>query len=147
MSAESASDRQRQWELVVRHSFGISDGASDQDAWNEVTKCFEEKLRENGWQETPRGIAEPMVNALVALGADGELDDYFAPAALSPPETAAFTTRDPAHRLLDKGLGSVDPEHLAFGVMFEYPDEVIATAQQVLDQVGHYMREQQSGHD
>jgi hypothetical protein len=79
MTAESASDRQQQWELVVRRSFGISDLVAYKDAREALIECFEDQLCENGWQSHTRGIAEPITDALMALGTDGELDDDLFP--------------------------------------------------------------------
>ena len=128
----------------MRRSYGISDRVADKDAREALIECFEDQLHENGWQSVTRGIAEPIVDALMALGANGELDDHLLPAELGL-SSATFTTRDAAYRLLDKGMTVVDPEHLVFGVMFEYPTEVFAAAQQVLDRIGQYAREQPFG--
>ena len=73
MTAESASNRQQQWALVVRRSFGISDRVADEEAREALIGSLEDQLRENGWQSPTRGIAEPMVDALMALGANGHL--------------------------------------------------------------------------
>ncbi len=143
MTAESASDRQLQWELVVRRSFGISDLVADNDARETLIGCFEDQLRANGWQSLTRGIAEPIVSALMVLGANGELDDYL-PAELGL-SVATFTSRDAAYRLLDHGMTVVDPEHLVFDMMSEFPPEVVATAQQVLYRIGQYARQQPFG--
>jgi len=132
MTSESASDRQ-EWKLVVRRSFGISDIVGNEDAREALIGSFEDQLRVNGWQIPPRETAEPIVDALLALGAIGDLDD------------PTFTVRDAAFRLLDKGMSIIDPEHLVFDVRFEYPPEVFATCEQVLDRVCQYVRDQPFG--
>jgi hypothetical protein len=136
MTDESPSDRQQQWELVVRRSFGISDLVAKRDAREALIRNFEDQLHENGWHIPSRGTAEPIVDALMALGAIEDLDD---------PTLTTRTTRDSAYRLIEKGLAVIDPEHLVFDMSFEYPREVVAAAEQVLDRVGRYVREQQFG--
>ena len=69
----------------------------------------------------------------MALGPVEDLDD------------PTFSTRETAYRLLEMGMTVVDPERLVFDAGFEYPPEVVAAAQQVLDRVGRYLREQQFG--
>jgi hypothetical protein len=133
MTAESASDRQQQWELVVRRSFGIPDLVSSKDAREALVESFQDQLLENGWQSLTRGTAEPIVDALMALGASGDQDD-----GLFPP-------RDAAYRLIDKGLSVIDPERLAFDMMFEYPPEVVAAVEQMLVKVSQHAREQPLG--
>ena len=133
MTAESASDRQQQWALVVRRSFGIPDPVSNEDAREALIGSLRDQLHENGWQSPTRGTAEPIVDALIAFGTSGDLDDR-----LLPPGDAAY-------RLIDKGLSAVDPEHLVFDMMFEYPPEVVAAIQQLLDRVSQYVREQSLG--
>jgi hypothetical protein len=66
----------------------------------------------------------------MALATSGDVDDRLLPAG------------DAAYRLLYEGTTLVDPQHLVFDVMSEYPPEVVAVAQQALDRVGHYVREQ-----
>ena len=141
MTAESASDRQQQWVLVVRRSFEISDVVSDEDARKQLIRHFQDQLEEHGWQLPTRGIAEPIVDALVALGASGDIDDQLLPTGidLSAP---SFTTREAAYRLLEKGLAVVDPEHLVFDPMSELPSEVVGAAQLVLDRICTYVRAQ-----
>lgn len=141
MTAESATDRQRRWELVVRRSFEISDLVSHDDARRILIGQLQAQLEENGWQSPTRGTAEPIVDALMALGANEEIVDHLLPVGTGysvPP----FTTRDAAYRLLDRGLTVVDPEHLVFDPMSELPPEVVGTAQQVLDRICDYVRKQ-----
>jgi hypothetical protein len=133
MTAESASDRQQQWVRIVRRSFGVPDLIPHAEARNALIGSLEDQLRENGWRSPTREIAEPMVDALMGLGAGEDVDDRLLPAA------------DAAHRLLEKGTTVVDPQHLVFDMMSEYPPEVVAVAQQVLDRVGQYVREQPVG--
>ena len=133
MTAEWASDRQRQWELVVRHAFGISDRVPNNDAREALIGSFQDRLQDNGLQSPTRGAAEPIVDALLALGPVEDLDDPM------------LSTRETAYRLLEKGMTVVDPERLVFDARFEYPPEVVAAAQQILDRVGRYLREQQFG--
>jgi hypothetical protein len=119
--------------LVVRRSFGIPDLVANEDAREVLVGSFEEQLRQNGWQSPSRVIAEPMVDALMALEPNGGLDDR-----LLPVDDAAF-------RLLDRGTTVVDSQHLVLDVTSEYPPEIVAVAQHVLDRVGHYVREQPFG--
>ena len=133
MTAESASDRQQQWALVVRRSFGIPDLASNEDAREALVRSLQDQLQENGWQSLTRGTAEPIVDALIALGASGDQDDR-----VLPPRDAAF-------RLIDKGLSVIDPEHLVFDMAFEYPPEVVAAVEQMLVRVSQHTREQSLG--
>jgi hypothetical protein len=144
MTAESASDRQREWVFVVRRSFGIPDLITDEDARETLIGSLEDQLRDNRWQSPSRAIAEPMVDALIALGTSGDLDERLLRAA-PPLSDVTSANRDAAYRLIEKGLTVVDPQHLVFAVMSEYPSEVVATAQQALDRVGHYVREQPLG--
>src|SRR5580704_15689892 len=116
MTAESASDRQQQWVLVVRRSFEISDDVSSENARKALIRHLQDQLEENGWHRPTRGIAEPLTDALLALGASGDLDDQLLPAGLGD-SAPTFTTRNAAYRLLDKGLTVVDPEHLVFDSM------------------------------
>jgi hypothetical protein len=124
----------------VRRAFGIPDTAGDEDARRALIGCLEVRLHENGWQVATRAIAEPMMDALLVLGANGDLDDYLCSLEMRE-STDAFTTRDGAHRLIDRGMMVVDPEHLAFDVRGEYPPEVVAAAQQVLERVAQFVRE------
>ncbi len=133
MTTESDSRRQEQWVLCVRRSFGIPDLAADEEAREALIENLEDQLRGNGCRSSAHGIAEPMVDALLALWASEHLDERLVPAS------------DAAYRLLDRGTSAVDPEHLVFDVMSEYPPEVVAVAQRVLDQVGDYAREQPFG--
>ncbi len=130
MTTESASRRQEQWVLCVRRSFGISDLAADEEAREALIENLEGQLRGNGWRSSNHGVAEPMVDALLALWASEHLDERLVPRS------------DAAYRLLDRGTSVVDPEHLVFDVTSEYPPEVVAVAQRVVDQVGDYAREQ-----
>jgi hypothetical protein len=141
MNAESASDRQRQWVLVVRRSFEISDVVSSEDARSELIRHFQDQLEENGWDLPTRGIAEPIMDALVALGASGDRDDQLLPTGIDL-SASSFTTREAAYRLLEKGLTVVDPEHLVFDSMSELPSEVVSAAQQILDRICAYLRAQ-----
>ena len=70
------------------------------------------------------------MDALIAFGVGGDLDD-----SLLPPG-------DAANRLIDEGLSEIDPEHLVFDMMFEYPPEVVEAIQQLLDRVSQYLRDQ-----
>jgi hypothetical protein len=130
MTAESASDRQQRWALVVRRSFGISDVVSHEDAREVLIGFLLDQLYRDGWQSPTRGTAEPIVDALIAFGASDDLDDRL------------LLPRDAANRLIDKGLSEIDPEHLVFDMMFEYPPEVVAATQQLLDRISQYLREQ-----
>jgi hypothetical protein len=136
MTAESASDRQQQWALVVRRAFGIPDLFVDEDAREALIGYLGDQLEENGWQNPTRGVCEPILDALMGLGAIGDLDDRL---------LSAEPRRAAAYQLLDTGLSKVDPQHLVFDASFEYPPEVVALAQQVLDRVGRYLREQPFG--
>src|SRR5580692_11538923 len=121
MSARPNSDRQQRWVLVVRRSFGIPDLVSNEDAREAIIGSLLEQLQENGYRSPTRGAAEPIVDAFIAFGVGGNLDD-----SLLPPG-------DAANQLIDKGLSEIDPEHLVFDMMFEYPPEVVAAVQQLLD--------------
>lgn len=132
MNAESGSHRQQQWLLVVRRSFGISDLATNEEARNALIESFQDDLQENGWQNPTRGMCEPLLDALLAMGASGDLEDGL---------LAAEMRRDDAYRLIDKGIAEVDPMHLVFDQRFEYPPEAVAAAQQVLDRIFQYVRE------
>jgi hypothetical protein len=80
-----------------------------------------------------------MLEALIALGASGDLDDQMLPTELRV-SADSVTTRDAAHRLLDKGISVVDPEYLVYDTRSEYPPEIVAVAQHVLDLVFAYIR-------
>ena len=144
MTAESASDRQQQWVLVVRRSFEIPDLVGNEDAREALIGHLLEQLQENGWQSPTRGTAAPIVDALMAFGASEEIDDQLLPVGLGL-SAPTFTTQDVAYRLLDRAMTVVDPEHLVFDVMSELPPEVVAVTQQVLDRVFQYVREQPFG--
>jgi hypothetical protein len=133
VTAESASDRQQQWEFVVRRSFGISDLVANNDARETLIRCFEDELQVSGWQSAPRAVAQPIVDALMVLEVVGDLSD------------PSFTTRDGAHRVIAKGIAVIDPEHLVYEAGFEYPPEIVAAAQQMLLRVEQYVREQSFG--
>jgi hypothetical protein len=132
MNAESDPHRQLQWLLVVRRSFGISDFVSNEEARNALIENFQDNLQENGWQNPTRGMCEPLLDALLAMGESGDLADRL---------LAAEAPRDAAYRLIDKGIAEVDPMHLVFDKRFEYPPEAVAATQQVLDRVIQYLRE------
>ena len=132
MNAESGSDRQQRWLLVVRRSFGISDLVSNEEARRALIEAFRDDLQENGWPNPTRGMCEPLLDALLAMGASGALEDRL---------LAADVPQDAAYRLIDTGIAEVDPMHLVFDRRFEYPPEAVAAAQQVLDQVFQYLRE------
>lgn len=141
MTSESASDRQQHWTFVARRSFGIPESIGDQEARRILVSRIETQLQENGWRNAPHAIAQPMLDAVIALGASGDFDDQVLPAELGS-SAESVTTRDAAHRLLDRGMSVVDPEYLVFDARGEYPPEVIAAAQQVLDLIFAYLREQ-----
>jgi hypothetical protein len=130
--------RQQEWELVVRRSFGVPDLVSHKDAREALIRCVEDELRENGWQIPARATAEAIVDALMKLGTVGDPDDTLL-------SGATLDTREAAYRLIDKGLTLVDPEHLVFDVMSEYPTEVVAVAQNAMDRIFQYVREQPVG--
>lgn len=100
MTTEAASDRERQWVLVVRRSFGIPDLLGNEDARGALIGSLEAQLRENGWQRSIRAIAEPIADALMASGTSGDLDDVLLPVGRG---LAAETvdTCDAAYRLID----------------------------------------------
>jgi hypothetical protein len=131
MNAESGSHRQQQWLLVVRRSFGISDLVSNEEARNALIQSFQDDLQENGWQNPTRGMCEPLLDALLAMGASGDLADRL----------VAEVPRDAAYRLIDTGIAEVDPMHLVFDKRFEYPPEAVAASQQVLDRIFQYQCE------
>jgi hypothetical protein len=135
MNAESTSDRQQQWELVVRRSFGIPDRVAGEDARKTLIGFFQDQLEENGWQSPTRGMCEPILDSLMALGASEDLDDRL---------LSAEMRRDAAYRLIDRGIAEVDPLHLVFDVRFEYPPQVVAVVQQVLDRIVQYITSSRS---
>ncbi len=144
MPVESASSRQQEWTLVVRRSFGIPDAVDHEDARRALVRGIEDQLHEHGWHSATRAIAQPMMDALIVLGASGELDAWLLAAdGRVSPDTAS--SRDAAHRLLDRGTTVVDPEGLVFDVTDEYPPEVITVAEQALDRVSRYVRERSFG--
>lgn len=140
MPVESASSRQQEWTLVVRRSFGIPDAVEHEEARRALVSCIEDQLQEKGWHSATRAIAEPMMDALIVLGANGELEAWLL-SADGPVLPERVPSRDAAHRLLDKGTAVVDPEGLVFDVTGEYPPEVIAVAEQALHRVSRYLRE------
>ncbi len=119
MARETASAGE-QWELVVRRSFGIADVVTARDAREVLIGHLEDQLHANGWQNPTRAVAEPILDAFMALGATGDLDDQT------------------AYRLIEQGMTVVDPVHLVFDVRGEYPPEVVAAARQLVDRVGRY---------
>jgi hypothetical protein len=133
LTSDSASDRQEQWEIVVRRSFGVSDLVSKSEARETLIRVFEDELQVSGWHSAPRAVAQPLVDSLMVLEVIGDLSD------------PTFTTRDRAHRLVGHGIGVVDPEHLVYDARFEYPPEIVAAAQQMLARVEQYVREQPFG--
>jgi hypothetical protein len=141
MTSESASDRQQTWTFLARRSFGIPESVGDEDARRILVSHIEIQLQENGWRSAPHAVAEPMLDALIALGASGDLDDQMLPEELRVP-AESVNTRDAAHRILDKGISVVDPEYLVYDTRSEYPPEIVAVAQQVLDLIFAYIREQ-----
>ena len=133
MTSGSASDRQEQWEIVVRRSFEISDLVAKNEARETLIRFFEAELRVNGWHSAPRAVAQPVVDSLMVLEVIGDLSD------------PTFTTRDRARRLVGHGIGVVDPEHLVYDPSFEYPSEIVAAVQQMLARVEQYVHEQPFG--
>jgi hypothetical protein len=133
LTSGSESDRQEEWEIVVRRSFGVSDLVAKNEARETLIKFFEDELQVSGWQSAPRAVAQPLVDSLMVLEVIGDLSD------------PAFTTRDRARRVVGHGIGVIDPEHLAYDVRFEYPPEIVAAAQQMLARVEQYVREQPFG--
>ena len=99
----------------------------------------EDELYKNGWRGPTRAIAAPVVEALMELGAIGDLDDHLLRGKLTPP-AASVTSRDAAHRILDRGWKIVDPENLVFDSGSECPPEVVIAVEQVLNRIGEYMR-------
>lgn len=129
MTYDSAPDRQQQWELVVRRSFEISDAVAHTEARKTLIRSFEGYLQATGWQLAPRGIAEPIVDALMLADLAGNPSD---------PE---FDTRESAQRLLAHGISVIDPEHLVFDARFDYPSEILTATRQMLARVERYWRE------
>ena len=145
MDVDSSSYRHSEWAIVVGRSFGIPDSVGHVEARRITIECIQGQLQENGWHAATRAIAEPMLDALIELGANGGLD-----ACLFPPETGTSaddvaSTRDAAHRVIDRAISVVDPEHLVIDMPGEYPSEILLTAQHAVDQVVIYVRAQPSG--
>lgn len=144
MDVESPSGRHSEWTIVVGRSFGIPDTVGHLDARRIIIQSIEGQLQENGWQGATRAIAEPMLDALIELGANGGLDACLLPAEVGASADIA-STRDAAHRVMDRAIAVVDPEHLVIDVPGEYPSEILLTARHSVDQVVIYLREQSSG--
>jgi hypothetical protein len=132
MSQGSMSRSQEKWQIAVRRSFGISDLVAGEDARETLVKCFEDELQVCGWQSAPRAVAQPLADSLMLLEVVGDLND------------PASTTQDRARRIIAHGIGVIDPEHLVYEARFEYPDEIVMAAQQMLARVEQYVREQPS---
>lgn len=144
MDVEPGAGRHSEWAVAVGRSFGISESVSDTEGRKIVIKRIQGQLQENGWRGATRAIAEPMLDALIELGASGGLDAYLRrPEAGVSAETVG--TRDAAHRVLDRATAVVDPEHLVIEVPGEYPSEILLVAQQAVDRVVVHVREQQRG--
>jgi hypothetical protein len=143
MSATANWDRE-QWALVVRRSFEIPDPVSDSEAQDVLVARVEGVLRDNGWTSATRAVAEAVLEAVVVVGASGDLGDLM-PAADASGSDAGLPIRDAALRVLDTGTTIVDPEDLVFDGSGDYPPEIVASVQQVLDRVNHYVREQPLG--
>jgi hypothetical protein len=141
MTSESAPDPQQHWTFLARRTFGIDEAIGDEEAKRILVSRIEMQLQENGWQNAPHAVAAPMLDALIALGASGDLDDLMLQTELRG-SAESVTTRDAAHRLLAKGISVIDPEYLVYDARAEYPPELVAAAQQVLDRVSAYVREQ-----
>ncbi len=129
MTASSGPDRQEQWQILVRRSFGISDLVAKTEAREALVRCFEEELQISGWQSAPRAVAQPLVDSLMVLELVGDLSD------------STFTSQDRARRLVAHGIGVVDPEHLVYDGSFEYPPEIVAATQQMLERNEQYVSE------
>lgn len=136
-------ERQQQWTLVVRRSFGISDLVGDEEATKALIGRVQDQLQESGWQGPRRAVAEPMVHALLGLETSGDLDDRLVPTGLGI-SAPTSVSREAACRLIDKGMTVVDPEHLVFDMSGDYAPEVVVVAQKVLDQICQYVCEQPS---
>ena len=106
-----------------------------------IIESIEGQLHANGWHSATHAIAEPMLDALVELGANGGLDACLLVEEAGSPADAT-STRDAAHRVIDRAVSVVDPEHLVIDVPGEYPPEVLLTARQTVDRVVLYVREQ-----
>ena len=143
MSATANWDRE-QWALVVRRSFEIPDPVSDGEAQDVLVGRVEELLRDNGWTSATRAVAEAVLEALVVMGASGDLDNLI-PAADVSRSDPSVPTREAALRVLDTGTTIVDPEDLVFDGSGDYPPEIVASVQQVLDLVNHYLGEHPLG--
>jgi len=78
------------------------------------------------------------------MGASGELDNLI-PAADVSRSDPSVPTREAALRVLDTGTTIVDPEDLVFDGSGDYPPEIVASVQQVLDLVNHYLGEHPLG--
>lgn len=141
MTAASDADRQQEWILIVRRSFGISDLASGEDARRALVGFLEEQLQENGWHSATHAVADALTNALMAFGTTGELDDRLLAVELDV-SADDITVRDAALQLVGEGMTVVDPEHLAYDVRGDYPPAIVATAEVALQRVFHYAREQ-----
>ena len=140
MNAESVSERQALWTLAVRRSFGVPDTVDGDDARNAVVERLRQKLEDNGWHTATREIAEPILEALIELAANGDLDNFLLSAGTDL-SAETMTARAAAHRVIDKGMTAVDPEHLVFDVRNEHPPAVVAAVQYALDQVVIYVRQ------
>jgi hypothetical protein len=86
-----------------------------------------------------------MLDALIELGANGGLDACLSPAETGNSADDVASTRDAAHRVIDRAISVVDPEHLVIDMPGEYPSEILLTAQHAVDQVVIYVRAQPSG--
>lgn len=142
MDLES-SDRHSEWVVVVGRSFGISDTVGHLETRRIIIESLEGHLQDHGWQGATRAIAEPMMDALVELGANGGFDSCIRPAEPGSSADSA-STRDAAHRVIDRAISVVDPEHLVIDAPGDYPYEILVTAQYAVDQVVIYLREQRS---
>lgn len=138
-SAEPARNRQREWVLIVRRSFGIPDVVAEHDAKEMLVGSVESQLHENGWPGPARSIARPIVEALIALSTTSDSGDRLQPADLYV-TSDAFTSRDAAHLLINKGMSIVDPENLVFSVTSEHPREILEVTQQTLERISGYLR-------
>lgn len=126
----------------MRHSLGIADLVSERDAREALIRTVEDELYNSGWRGPTRAIAAPVVEALMELGAIGDLDDDHLLRGKLPPPAASVASRDAAHRILDRGWTIVDPENLVFDRASECPPEVVIAVEQVLNRIGEYMRGQ-----
>jgi hypothetical protein len=142
MTGESTSDRQELWVLVVRRSFEIPDQVDNKDAREVLIGHLLEQLQENEWPSPLRATAQPIVDALMALGASGDIDDQLLSAGLG---LSTLNTRDVARRVLGRAMTVADPERLVFDALSDFPPEVVAATQQMLDRVCQYVSEQPFG--